>query len=108
RRFPAEAPPGEAADLQVRPGASERPDPPPAEVGSRPGARAAEEGHELTTDSFAHYFRTRRRRRARSSHAQDVTREAAPALLTVEEADEPEEAPSDAEIGRASRRERVS
>src|SRR5699024_10686389 len=37
RRFPAEAPPGEAADLQVRPGASERPDPPPAEVGSRPG-----------------------------------------------------------------------
>lgn len=103
RRFPAEAPPGEAADLQVRPGASERPDPPPAEVGSRPGARAAEEVHELTTDSFAHYFRTRRRRRARSSHEQDFTREAAPAVLTVEEADEPEEAPSDADRDRAPR-----
>src|SRR5699024_10069953 len=80
-----------------------RPDPPPAEVGSRPGARAAEEVHELTTDSFAHYFRTRRRRRARSSHEQDFTREAAPALLTVEQADEPQEAPSDADRDRAPR-----
>src|SRR5699024_7563414 len=49
------------------------------------------------------YFRTRRRRRARSSHEQDFTREAAPAVLTVEEADEPEEAPSDADRDRAPR-----
>ena len=90
RRFPEEAPPGETAALQVRPGASE-------------GARAAEEVHELTTDSFAHYFRGRRRRPGPSSHEQDFTREAAPAVLTVEEADEPEEAPGDADRDRSPR-----
>lgn len=87
RRFPAETPADEDRAEQVRPGARERPDPPPAQIGTHPGAQAAEEVHELTTDSFAHYFRTRRRRRAPSSHEQDFTREAAPAVLTVREAD---------------------
>ncbi|MDN5898509.1 MAG: alcohol acetyltransferase [Brachybacterium sp.] len=94
RRFPGEAPAGREVAEQVRPGASERPDPPPAQIGTHPGAQAAEEVHELTTDSFAHYFRGRRRRRAPSSHEEDFTREAAPAVLTVEEADPPEDVPA--------------
>ncbi|WP_394215031.1 alcohol acetyltransferase [Brachybacterium vulturis] len=92
RRFPGEVPAGGGDAERVRPGASERPDPPPAQIGTHPGAQAAEEVHELTTDSFAHYFRGRRRRREPSSHEQDFTREAAPAVLTVEEADDPEDA----------------
>ncbi|MGP9537907.1 alcohol acetyltransferase [Brachybacterium sp. AOP43-C2-M15] len=77
RRFPEGAP-----------GSPEHPDPPPEEVPAGDGAQAAEEVHELTTDSFAHYFRRRRRaRRARVSHEEEFSREAAPAVLRVEEAE---------------------
>jgi hypothetical protein len=91
RRHPREVPAGTGEIEEVRPGAAERPDPPPAEIGTHPGAEAVEEVHELTTDAFAHYFRGRHRRRQPSSHEQDFTREAAPAVLTVEEADESED-----------------
>ncbi|MDN6329708.1 MAG: alcohol acetyltransferase [Brachybacterium sp.] len=91
RRFPGEAPADDDAAEQVRPGANECPDPSPAQIGTHPGAQAAEEVHELTTDSFAHYFRGRRRRRDPSSHEQDFTREAAPAVLTVQEDDAPQD-----------------
>lgn len=101
RRFPGEAPADAPEAESVRPGARERPDPPRTEIGAHPGAEAAEEVHELTTDSFAHYFR--RRRRAPSSHEQDFTREAAPAVLTVQEAAR-EEGPTDED--RAPRPER--
>lgn len=87
RRFPEEAPPVDGSE-DIRPGAVERPDPRPAAIGARTGALAAEEVHELTTDSFAHYFR-RRRRPAPSVHEEEFSREAAPAVLTVDEADDP-------------------
>ncbi|QNN82936.1 alcohol acetyltransferase [Brachybacterium sp. Z12] len=105
RRFPQEALPDAAAD-EVRPGAQERPDPPPEAVGARTGAEAAEEVHELTTDSFAHYFRSRRRRRrAEADHQEEFSREAAPAVLTVEEADAPvEEAVEEPPAPRPARR----
>ncbi|WP_422116671.1 alcohol acetyltransferase [Brachybacterium sp. UNK5269] len=85
-RFPQES----WADQEgARTGSWQRPDPPPAAVGTHPGAEAAEEVHELTTDSFAHYFR---RRREPSADQEEFSREAAPAVLTVEEADEEDEA----------------
>ncbi|GAA4528330.1 alcohol acetyltransferase [Brachybacterium paraconglomeratum] len=91
RRFPEEVPPRPAAEVEARPGAAERPDPPLAAVGTHPGAQAAEEVHELTTDSFAHYFRRRRRPLdpEQDAHQEEFSREAAPAVLTVQEADEP-------------------
>ena len=47
-------------------------------------APVVEEVHELAPDSFAHYFR--RRQPVPASHEEDFTREATPAVLTVEEA----------------------
>ncbi|MBB5832405.1 alcohol acetyltransferase [Brachybacterium aquaticum] len=77
-----------------RTGSAAHPDPAPARAGTHPGAEAAEEVHELTTDSFAHYFR-RRRGRDRAPSAEDeegeFEREAAPAVLTVRDPEEPEE-----------------
>ena len=104
RRFPDQAP-TDAALIEARPGSPERPDPPPEAVGTHPGARAAEEVHELTTDSFAHYFRRRRRRRpAADDHHEEFSREAAPAVLTVEEADVSEEEPERTPSPRRPRR----
>jgi len=104
RRYPQEVLSGDTDVESARPGSDERPDPPPSEIGTHPGAQAAEEVHELTTDSFAHYFRGRRRRRAPSSHEEEFSREAAPAVLTVEEAEHPhqehEEAPRPAPAAR--------
>jgi hypothetical protein len=82
-RFPHEARPTEGEG--ARTGSWQRPDPPPGAVGTHPGAEAAEEVHELTTDSFAHYFR---RRLEPSAEQEEFSREAAPAVLTVEEADD--------------------
>jgi hypothetical protein len=55
------------------------------ESGDQPGEDAADQARELTTDSFAHYFRRRRRRRVPSSDSA-FGRAAAPAVLTVESA----------------------
>ena len=111
RRFPHQAP-ADAAAAEVRPGAQEWPDPPPEAVGARSGAEAAEEVHELTTDAFAQYFRRRRRRRrAEDDHQEEFSREAAPAVLTVEEADAPSQdldgepgEPGEPSVPRPSRR----
>ena len=85
RRFPEECGADGAGGAD---GASA--DPPPERLGTRAGALAADEVHELTTDSFAQYFRRRRRaRRERADHQEEFSREAAPAVLTVEEAEEP-------------------
>ncbi|MGO1257880.1 MAG: alcohol acetyltransferase, partial [Brachybacterium sp.] len=108
RRFPEEAPPLSVAAAEARPGAAERPDPPLGAVGTRTGALAAEEVHELTTDSFAHYFRRRRRTvdADEDAHQEEFSREAAPAVLTVPEADEPptEETPVEPAAARPARR----
>lgn len=53
------------------------------DAGTRPGAGTAEPAHELTTDSFAHYFHRRPRR---ESPASAFSREASPAALTVDDA----------------------
>jgi len=47
------------------------------------GPRPAPPLHTLTTDSFAHYFRRRRRPAEDPAHAREFTRDAAPAALTV-------------------------
>jgi hypothetical protein len=64
--------------------------------------------HELTTDSFAHYFRRRRRTvdADEDAHQEEFSREAAPAVLTVPEADEPptEETPVEPAAARPARR----
>ncbi len=64
-----------ANDLQPDRG---RPD-----ASTQPGDDAAEPAHELTADSFAHYFRRRRRHQASASESA-FSRAAAPAALTVE------------------------
>ncbi|WP_114855173.1 alcohol acetyltransferase [Brachybacterium sp. YJGR34] len=72
---------------EARPGSAERPDPAPEAVGTHPGAEAAEEVHELAVDSFAHYFRRRSPPAASpAEHEAEFSREAAPAVLTVQEA----------------------
>jgi hypothetical protein len=55
------------------------------ESSTQPGDDATEQARELTGDSFAHYFRRRRRRRVPASDSA-FGRDAAPAVLTVENA----------------------
>ena len=110
-RHPRQAPLLVEGQEETRTGSAEHPDPPPAAVGTRTGARAAEEVHELTTDSFAQYFRRGRRPRtapADPDHLEEFSREAAPAVLTVRETDSgtvsPPAAGDDSEDGAGSAR----
>lgn len=81
-------------------------DPPPAPggtaPGTQPGGEAAEPTHELSGDSFRHYF-LRRRRQESVPAGSAFSREAAPAVLTVE-ANAPSSGARPQGIGRRHRR----
>jgi hypothetical protein len=87
-------------------GISDRPNPPGRrEPGDQPGDDAADQARELTGDSFAHYFRRRRRLRVPASDSA-FGRAAAPAVFTVENAARSSSDPP-RELGRSNRKPRT-
>ncbi len=76
--------------------------PPPGSAGThagtRPGGDAAEPRHDLSADSFRHYF-LRRRREGSTAAESAFSREASPAALTVED-DAPSSSPESGHGGR--------
>ncbi|QZY51245.1 alcohol acetyltransferase [Leucobacter tenebrionis] len=89
-RDPEHPPEGDAAGEAHAdpPSSEERLDPSRADAAPRPGDDAAGPVHELTADSFAHYFRRRRGAEAPAAGSA-FSRAATPAALTVAESAPP-------------------